>query len=391
MSSLRFPLLLADSSYLHTLSPFVIDGLPVRWYGLSYAVGFLFAWWIMCLITKRGWSLLKPQLTGDLIFAVVIGVLLGGRLGFALFYNRALFIQFSPSFPWWDLLAINKGGMSSHGGLIGVMIAVWWFGRKHNVPPLHIMDMGTLATLPGLFLGRIANFINAELWGKALPEAQQANPPWWSVKYPAQVLDRWYSAIEPGTMTPRQYADKIAEVAHDFHITAPPGELTDKVVEAAQAKISILEQQLGSTVGLDQHFLDRLVLIASDTDYQKHAEVANTLKPLLTAYYPSQLFQAISDGPALALLLILVWLKPRKPGILASWWLIGYGSFRIITELFRQPDTGVVLIAGLQRGQLLSALMIAVGLAGLVVCSRSDQPKLGGLFARRPANPPATP
>ena len=358
------PLLLADA-YLHTLSPFVIDGLPLRWYGLSYAIGFLLAWWIMRLITKRGWSTLKPEATGDLIFAVVIGVLIGGRVGFALFYNRALFVQFTSSFPWWDLLAINKGGMSSHGGLIGVMIAVWWFGRRHHVSPLHIMDMGALATLPGLFLGRLANFVNAELWGKALPAAQQTNPPWWSVKYPAEVIDRWWAAAEPGQQTIREYAGKITEVAHDMHLTGTPAQLMAQVPSMAHDKIAQLEQQLDAALGLDAHFLDRVVAFSSNTHHQLHTQVAGALKPMLTAYYPSQIFQAISDGPALALLLIVIWLKPRKPGIIASWWLIGYGSFRIITELFRQPDTGVALILGLQRGQLLSALMIAVGAAGL--------------------------
>jgi len=377
------PLLLADS-YLHTLSPFVIDGLPVRWYGLSYAIGFLLAWWIMRLIAQRGWSSLKPQATGDLIFAVVIGVLVGGRVGFALFYERTLFVQFSPLFPWWNLLAINKGGMSSHGGLIGVMIAVWWFGRKHGVSPLHIMDMGTLACLPGLFLGRIANFINAELWGKALPAAHQANPPWWSVKYPAQVFERWWPAARQGKLTDKEHADIIAAAAHDFHLVAPPQELELVVAKAAEAKIDQLEQVLGPTLTLDDRFLDRVVTIASEADHALHAQVAAALKPLLTAYYPSQLLQAISDGPALALLLIVLWLKPRKPGMIAACWLIGYGSFRIVTELFRQPDEGVAVIAGLQRGQLLSVLMILAGAIGLVMVARRQTPKIGGLFATSP-------
>ena len=98
------------------------SGFGVRWYGLSYAMGFLVAWMMIRWISRRSWSPLPPQKVGDLMFAVILGVLLGGRLGYAIFYEPHLFIGFSKSLPYWDLLAINKGGMASHGGMIGVMI-----------------------------------------------------------------------------------------------------------------------------------------------------------------------------------------------------------------------------------------------------------------------------
>lgn len=341
--TLPHPMPMVLAAYLHALDPFVVEfspGVGVRWYGLSYAVGFALAWLMLRWVARRGWSPLKPTQVGDLVFAVVIGVLAGGRLGYALFYERHLFVQFEPAFPWWGLLAINKGGMSSHGGMIGVIVAVTWFARRRQISALHVLDIGALACTPGLFFGRIANFINAELWGKALPAAQQANPPWWSVKYPQEIIERWL----------------------------PQGD----------ARLSALEP-LRTVVGGKG---DDLYFEFTRALHQADQTVISHVKPLLTAYYPSQLLQALTDGPILAIMLCLIWLKPRKPGVVGAWWLIGYGVLRILTEIFREPDQGVALILGLQRGQLLSVLMIVGGAASLAVYIRRDVPRLGGLFAR---------
>jgi phosphatidylglycerol:prolipoprotein diacylglycerol transferase len=107
------------------------------------------------------------------------------------------------------------------------------------------------------------------------------------------------------------------------------------------------------------------------------------MRPLLTACYPSQLVQAITDGPILFALLVLVWLKPRKPGVVGAWFLGGYGLMRIATEGIRQPDVGVPLLStpmgALSRGQVLSLLMVAMWLvAGLIVIRRDVEP-IGGL------------
>jgi phosphatidylglycerol:prolipoprotein diacylglycerol transferase len=109
--------------------------------------------------------------------------------------------------------------------------------------------------------------------------------------------------------------------------------------------------------------------------------VIETLRPHLTAFYPSQIIQALTDGPILAAFLCLLWLRPRKPGVIAMWWLIGYGVLRIISELWREPDQGVALTFGLiSRGQTLSVLMIFAGAAGLYFMARRDVPKIGGLI-----------
>ena len=114
----------------------------------------------------------------------------------------------------------------------------------------------------------------------------------------------------------------------------------------------------------------------------RQSAVLSAVKPLLTAFFPSQIFQAITDGPILLILLVIVWLKPRRPGVVGACWLIGYGVLRIITEQFREPDAGVALTFGLlTRGQTLSTLMIIGGAALGWIIHRRQQPRIGGLFA----------
>lgn len=335
-------MILADS-YLHTLDPFAIrftETFGVRWYGVSYAIGFLIGWWMIRSVAKRSWSPLPAEKVGDLMFAAILGVLLGGRLGYAIFYEPHLFWGLSKSFPFWDLLAINKGGMASHGGMVGVILGCSWFGLRNKISALHMIDLGAMAATPGLFLGRIANFINAELWGKALPASMQGNAPWWSVKYPQEIIERW----------------------------VPDGD----------ARLAQLDP-LQTVVGMDEHFYANVVQAAR----AGNETVIHTIKPLLTAYYPSQIFQAITDGPILLSVLVLIWLKPRKPGVVGSWFLIIYGIMRIATEVFRQPDEGVELTFGvLSRGQTLSLLMSIAGVVCLWIACRRKAERLGGLPAK---------
>ena len=340
-------------SYLHNLNPFVVQfsqNFGIRWYGVAYAIGFGIAWFTMRWVARKSWSPIPLEKVGDLIFAVIIGVIVGGRLGYAIFYDRHLFIGFSSKAPWWDLLAINNGGMASHGGMIGVILACWWFGKRHQIPVLHILDIGGLGALPGLCLGRIANFINGELWGKPLPDSMQsyvqgtgvtgADPPWWSIKYAQEVVENW--------------------------------------VPDSDSRLKMLEPLRPLFIGSEDFYRD-VVNAARHGD----ATVIQVLKPLLTAYYPSQIFQAITDGPILITLLALIWLRPRKPGVVGCWFLILYGILRIATEVFRQPDKGVPLTLGLlSRGQTLSLLMTLAGVVCLAIASRRNVARLGGLFKR---------
>ncbi len=136
--------------------------LEVHWYGLMYLVGFALAWLLGRYRAARPGSLFNAEMVDDLIFYGVIGTVVGGRLGYMLFYGQAQILD-NPL----NLLKVWQGGMSFHGGLIGVLIAVWLFARKYRLTFFQTADfLAPLAPL-GLLFGRIGNFINGELWGRA--------------------------------------------------------------------------------------------------------------------------------------------------------------------------------------------------------------------------------
>lgn len=372
-------------SYIHRLNPFAIrftETFGVRWYGLAYAAGFLLAWLFIRWMAKTRRSPMTVRDVGDLMLPAILGVLIGGRLGYCIFYEPDLLIDFSGSFPFWGLLAINRGGMSSHGGMIGVIVALGFFGRKRNIPILHLLDLGAITCTAGFFFGRIANFVNAELWGRPIPPALRDDPPWWSVKYPAEVTEHWLRLMEMGDKAP---TDLVQRMAADFNITAPTQEaLHAAVTSEAVQRIEMLRQQLGPVVGNDVDAYERMYQAVHNTSSHAHQPVMEALRPLLTPYYPSQLIQSLTDGLLVAILLAIIWLKPRKPGVIGAWWLVIYGVLRVATEAFRQPDEGVNLILGLSRGQQLSILMAAVGIVCLVIASRRNVARIGGLLKPTP-------
>ena len=140
----------------------------LRWYALAYIVGIVIGWRLVVAALKRPalWYKDQPPMTpvqvDDLLTYVILGVILGGRLGYVLFYQPAYYLQ-NPA----EILMVWQGGMAFHGGLIGVIVAVYLVVRRTNAPLLPTADMMALGVPPGLMLGRIANFINAELWGRA--------------------------------------------------------------------------------------------------------------------------------------------------------------------------------------------------------------------------------
>lgn len=133
----------------------------IRWYGLAYLAGFVIALLLMNLYSSRGRSPLSKDDNSSLITYLLFGVVLGGRMGYMLFYDWAAFSA-NPLVA----LQIYKGGMASHGGFIGVFAAALLFSKVHKVPFLKIADIIATVATPGIFLGRIANFVNGELWGK---------------------------------------------------------------------------------------------------------------------------------------------------------------------------------------------------------------------------------
>jgi phosphatidylglycerol:prolipoprotein diacylglycerol transferase len=135
--------------------------LKIHWYGLMYLVGFAAAWALANYRASRPGSDWTKEQVSDLIFLAALGVVLGGRLGYVLFYNFDHFLQA----PLW-LFAVWEGGMSFHGGLLGVIVAFWWFGRKHQKRFFTIADFTAPLVPIGLGAGRLGNFIGGELWGR---------------------------------------------------------------------------------------------------------------------------------------------------------------------------------------------------------------------------------
>ena len=241
---------------LFQLGPFAL-----RWYSLAYIGGLIAAWRLSMALAKRPPRLIEPVHFDDFLVWATLGVILGGRLGYVIFYQPEYYLN-HPG----EILMVWQGGMSFHGGFLGVVLAAWLFVRRRNLPPLAFGDLLAIPAPIGLGLGRLANFINGELFGRI------SDAPW------AMVFPN-------GGAVPR---------------------------------------------------------------------------------HPSQLYEAVLEGPVLlALLCALVFFGRalEKPGTVMGTFIAGYGVARIISEQFRQPDTQLgFLTAGTTMGQWLSLPMIGFGL-----------------------------
>ncbi|MEX0280837.1 MAG: prolipoprotein diacylglyceryl transferase [Arenibacterium sp.] len=151
------------------LVSFSIGGfeLAIRWYALAYIFGILIAWRLAVLAVRRaalwpgGAAPMTPKQIEDLLTWIVIGIIIGGRLGFVLFYQPGYYLS-NPG----EILRVWQGGMAFHGGLAGVIVASWVYTARHGISRLGAADLIAHSVPPGLLLGRLANFINAELWGR---------------------------------------------------------------------------------------------------------------------------------------------------------------------------------------------------------------------------------
>ncbi len=237
-----------------------IGPLVLRWYSLSYIGGLLLGWWYLNWMNKTAKILSKEQYDSILTW-VILGVVLGGRFGYVLFYKPEYYIE-----NLHEIFYVWQGGMSFHGGMLGVVLAIFWFSKLHKVEFFKVIDLAAIAAPIGLFLGRVANFINGELYGR--------------------VTEHWVGMVFP-------------------------------------------------------------------TDPQQLSR------------HPSQLYEAALEGLLLGLILFIafkmeVWKKPMR---LSAIFLIGYGVFRSIAEIFREPDAHLgFIIEGLTMGQLLSLPMILLGI-----------------------------
>jgi phosphatidylglycerol:prolipoprotein diacylglycerol transferase len=182
---------------------FQIGPIAIKWYGLAYLAGLLLGWlYIRRLLSQpKLWAEDRPPFTpqnvDDLLIYIVVGVLLGGRLGFVLFYEPSYYFE-NPL----DIFAVWKGGMAFHGGLFGSGVAIWIFSRRNGINPWSTADLCTAAVPIGIFFGRIANFINGELFGRPTTVP-------WGMVFPEAKLH--YAVVEPTPRHPSQLYEAMLE------------------------------------------------------------------------------------------------------------------------------------------------------------------------------------
>jgi phosphatidylglycerol---prolipoprotein diacylglyceryl transferase len=184
--------------WLHDLSPFLLrfgEDFGIRYYGLAYVLGFVVGYFLLVHYHKKGRSPLNADQVGNSFVAIIIGVLLGGRLGHFFFYETAA-LRENP----FAILRVWEGGMASHGGFIGVALAILWVARKEKIQALRFSDILLTAAPVGIFLGRIANFINGELYGKITDVA-------WAVRFPKSLPGA------PPEMIPPRHPSQLYEAA----------------------------------------------------------------------------------------------------------------------------------------------------------------------------------
>jgi phosphatidylglycerol:prolipoprotein diacylglycerol transferase len=361
--------MLTLASWLHTLDPFIVkftENFGLRWYGTAYLAGFAVAWLLLRRLSstpeRPGFTPLPRHRVGDALMWLIGGVLVGGRLGYVLIYDPSLLWRFDSSPPWWGVLAINQGGMASHGGMVGVIIAAWRISRgwrtpegtvEGRMPALHMMDLVAMLAPAGLLFGRIANFINGELLGKIVAPPG-APGPWWAVQFP-QELNGWVGPYQRSTLS-----------------HTPP--LSEEQMARLDALVTSVQQQRGGTWAQ-----------ALDWIIDHAAAYADQLRPLLSSRHPSQLYQAVAEGIVVGLVVWAAAARPRKPGVVGCWFLITYGVLRVVTEFWRLPDPqfgDAARIMGLSRGQWLSVGMVVIGAACLAWVTRRAVPRMGGWLRR---------
>ena len=205
-----------------------IGPLTIKWYGLAYLVGLVLGWLYIKRVVADGrlWPGGKtpflPEKVDDLLLYLTVGTVVGGRLGYVILYEPSAYIA-QPL----EIFSVWKGGMSFHGALIGCGIATWLFARRNNVNPWTALDLATAAVPIGLFFGRIANFINGELFGRV------TDVPWAMVFPHAKYL---YPAVEPATRHPSQLYEAALEglalflllrlLTHAYGALKTPGTIT---------------------------------------------------------------------------------------------------------------------------------------------------------------------
>lgn len=324
------------ATYVHDLSPVLIrftDAIQLRWYGLAYLGAFLVGAWLLNVLAKRKLWVLPAGAAADFIFAAgIFGVFLGGRLGYILFYYIP-----NPKHGWAALMEdplvifkVWEGGMASHGGILGLVIFTWVYARRKKVSWRGLGDGLCVVSPLGLFFGRIANFINGELYGRVAEGVS------WAMKFPMALMDE----KQPEAAKLPDALEAAAAASPRFHEYYEVARLSETVPPGAN-----VQMQFDQMLALQKH----------------DPAISKAIEPYLEPRHPSQLYEAALEGLALFAILWFVRVRyPKAPaGVLTGLFFIFYAVFRIVSEQFREPDAAT--IGFLTRGQFLSLFMIVAG------------------------------
>ncbi|MCC6574670.1 MAG: prolipoprotein diacylglyceryl transferase [Planctomycetes bacterium] len=338
----------------------VAGPLALRWYGLMYVLAFVYGFFVFRWLQRIGYLRMKPEDVTNYIVVGVLGTFLGGRIGYLLFYQfDYLFMGIGAAGQDTSLgarlgsaLKVWEGGMSFHGGVIGVALAVFIYAKLHKHNFLNIMD-GSVHIVPaGVALVRVGNFINGELYGRAITDeagkaiTESDKLPWYAMKFPTDDQSPGYRMLVDAAQSDYLATRNVKALPADWHILPVKPELWERYQD---------------------YFYGR---------------------------YPSQIIQFLFEG---VLLLLIVWVARRwvkRPGVMCSLFLAGYAIFRIPAEMIRQPDkqidptkagelTGTAAFLhsmGLTMGQLLSVLIFVWGAGMIVAFSGFKKPYTGEFY-----------
>lgn len=323
---------LLHAVYVHKLDPFALQLTAtsgIRWYGLSYLAGFFCAYGIILSLSKRGKIRLPESKVSDFIFYAAVGAILGGRLGYCFFYDTNLLTKVSSSFPFWGVLEVHHGGMASHGGILGVMIACLLFAKREALPKLELFDLVALTACLGIMFGRMANFVNAELVGRPVNESFA-----FAVKFPQDLLG--------GHFAPGKGISDLAAIA-------PQLGFSDNQIQQALRSQS-------------PYFFETVANKAISQIQNGNVAVSEAVSPLLISRHPSQLYEAFLEGFLLFIIILIARRFWKNEGVASSTFLIIYPVLRILAEQFRMPDAQIGFeLFGLTRGQWISVAMLLIG------------------------------